>query len=160
MSDRDDQNRLLIATFIVATTFTVMATHVPIPKLFFIPAGAFLIGLIITAVLAFVFILAKGYELRYGSKNKNLVDRYNYLLYNLAVTAYVIVAGVLLFLYIFSILNNASEAGNVLATIGIVILFISIVFVISRKDIKLLADEIVKRIRDKKLKTNSEKTKP
>jgi len=135
---KNDPSRLAIAAFIVATTLTISATHFIVPSFLFIPLGMFLLGLIVSAVLAFVYILAKGYELRYGKSKNNLIDRYNYILYNSAVTAYVIVMGVILLGFILEYLNEASRAGNVWANIGIAALFVGIVGMINRKDIREL----------------------
>ncbi len=73
---KNDPSRLAVAIFIVATTLTIMATNFAIPSVLTIPVAAFLLGLIITAILAFMFILAKGYELRYGKKKDNLINRW------------------------------------------------------------------------------------
>ena len=136
---KNDPTRLAIAVFIVATTLTMSATDFLVPSFLFIPLGMFFVGLIVSAILAFAFILAKGYELRYGKKKNNLIDKYNYILYNLAVTAYVIVMGVILLGFAYKYLDEASKAGNVWASIGIGLLFIGIVALINRKDIKELS---------------------
>lgn len=136
---KKDPSRLAIAVFIVATTLTMSATDFLVPSFLFIPLGMFFVGLIVSAILAFAFILAKGYELRYGKKKNNLIDRYNYILYNLAVTAYVIVMGIILLGFTYKYLDEASKAGNVWASIGIGLLFIGIVALINRKDIKELS---------------------
>ena len=145
--DKREGTRIAIAAFIVATTFTVMATHFVIPKVLFIPAAAFMIGLIITAILAFLFILTKGYELRYGCKKRNLIDRYNHLLYNSAMTAYAIVAAILIFVYLYDVLNKASKAGDIFATFGVVALFIIAVLFTNYKGLNLLIGELIKRFR-------------
>ncbi len=144
-----DPSRLAVAVFIVATTLTVSATHITVPTFLFIPLGMFLLGLIVSATLALLFILAKGYELRYKKKKNNLIDSYNYILYNSAVTAYVIVMGVILLGFIYKYLSEASKAGNAWADIGIVILFISLVGVINGRDIKELALVAGKAIKSK-----------
>lgn len=136
---KNDPSRLAIAVFIVATTLTVSATHFSVPSFLFIPLGMFALGLIVSAILAFLFILAKGYELRYGKKKDNLIDRFNYILYNLAVTAYVIVMGIILLSFVYKYLDEASKAGNVWASIGIGIIFIGIVAAINRRDVKELS---------------------
>lgn len=135
----NDPSRLAITVFIVATTLTIMATHFTVPSFLFIPLGVFLLGLIVSAILAFLFILAKGYELRYGKKKNNLIDKYNYILYNLAVTAYVIVMVVILFGFIYKNLDEASKSGNVWAGVGIGVLFIGLVGIINGRDIKELS---------------------
>lgn len=83
MKEKNEGVRIAIAVFIVATTFTVMASPIAIPQPLLVPTGAFLVGLIVTAVFAGLFILAKGYELRYRPKRRNFIDRYNYIFYNL-----------------------------------------------------------------------------
>lgn len=136
---KKDPSRLAVAVFIVATTLTISTTHVTVPTFLFIPIGMFLLGLIVSAILAFLFILAKGYELRYRKRRNNIVDSYNYILYNSAVTAYVIVMGIILLGFLYKYLSEASKAGNAWADVGIVILFISLVGVINGRDIKELA---------------------
>ncbi len=136
---KNDPSRIAVAVFIVATTLTISVTHFTVPSFLFIPLGMFMLGLIVSAVLAFLFILAKGYELRYGKKEDNLIDRFNYILYNSAMTAYVIVMGVILLGFVYKYLDEASKAGNVWASIGIGLLFIGIVALINRKDIKELS---------------------
>ena len=135
---KNDPSRLAIAVFIVATTLTILASNYSVPSILLIPLGTFLWGLIVSAILAFIFILAKGYELRYGKEKDSLIDRFNYVLYNSAVTAYVIVMGIILLSFIYKFLDEASKAGNVLASIGIGALFIGIVAVINRRDINEL----------------------
>jgi len=135
---KNDPSRLAIAVFIVATTLTVSATHFSVPQFLFIPLGMFMLGLIVSAILAFLFILAKGYELRYGKTKDNLIDRFNYILYNSAVTAYVIVMGVILFAFLYKYLNEASKAGNVWASMGIGVIFVGIVAFINGRDVKEL----------------------
>ncbi len=132
---KNDPSRLVIAVFIVATTLTIFASDYSVPTILLIPVGTFLWGLIVSSILAFLFILAKGYELRYEKKSENIIDRFNYVLYNLAVTAYVIVMGVILLSFIYKHLSEASKAGNVWASIGIGVIFIAIIAVINRKDI-------------------------
>lgn len=134
-----DQSRLAIAVFIVATTLTILASNYSIPSILLMPLGMFLWGLIVSAVLAFLFILAKGYELRYGKEKNNLVDRYNYILYNSAMTAYVIVMAIILLAFTHKYLKEASEGGNTWASIGIALLIIGIVWLVNRKDIKELS---------------------
>ncbi len=139
MNTKNDSNRLAIAIFIVATTITIMTTRVLIPTSLILPMGAFLMGLIVTAVLAFLFILAKGYELRYKKKKDTLVDKYNHILYNSAMTAYAIIMVIVVVAYLYKKLNEASSAGNVWGSIGVVILFVAIIAVINRKDIQELS---------------------
>jgi len=135
---KNDPSRLAIVVFIVATTLTISVTHFSVPSFLFIPLGMFMLGLIVSAVLAFLFILAKGYELRYGKKKDNLIDRFNYILYNSAVTAYVIVMGIILLSFIYRYLSEASKAGNVWASIGIGVIFVGIVALINGRDVKEL----------------------
>lgn len=146
---KNDPSRLTVAIFIVATTLTILATNFAVPSVLTIPVGAFLLGLIITAVLAFMFILAKGYELRYGKKKDNIVDRYNYILYNFAMTAYAIVVGVIMLGFLYKYLNDLSKEGNSWATAGVVLLFIGIVAFINRRDIRELFLAIRKVLKDK-----------
>ena len=148
--DTSETARIAIAVFIVATMLTVVAADFSIPTALLIPAGAFLLGLIVTAVLAFMYILAKGYELRYKVKKRNVIDKYHYILYNLAVTAYVIVAGVILLGFSYSYLDKASKEGNAIASAGIVALFILVIFIVNRKDIKELASYLLKRVKQSK----------
>lgn len=142
-----EATRIAIAVFIVATTFTVMASKFSIPEVLFIPASAFLFGLIVTAILAFLFILAKGYELRYKAKERNILDKYNYVLYNLAVTAYVIVAGFILLGFTYKYLDKASKEGNIMATFGMGVLFIFVIIIVNRKDFKALTSYVTTRFK-------------
>jgi MFS family permease len=156
MKEKNDHNkdpsRLAVAIFIVATTLTIMATNFQIPTEFIIPIAALLMGLILTAIFAFLYILAKGYELRYGKKKDNVIDRYNYILYNFAMTAYVIVVGIILLGFIYKYLNDSSKAGNPWATAEIVLIFIGIIAIVNRRDIKELYLAIRKSLKESKAK--------
>ena len=156
MKEKNDRNkdpsRLAVAIFIVATTLTIMATNFQIPTVFIIPIAAFLLGLILTAILAFLYILAKGYELRYGKRKDNVIDRYNYILYNFAMTAYAIVVAIILLGFTYKYLNDSSKAGNPWATGGIVLLFIGVIAIVNRRDIKELYLFIRKSLKDRRAK--------
>jgi len=134
--DAREATRIAIAAFIVGTTLTIMASEFTLPKSFLIPVGAFLFGLIATAVLAFLFILAKGYELRYHAKKPNVFDKYNYILYNAAMTAYVIIMSVTLSIFLLEYLEKGLKAGNVLASFILGLIFVGIVAIVNRKDIE------------------------
>ena len=149
---KNDQSRIAVSAFIVATTLTVMATSFPIPSVAIVPVTAILMGLLITALFAFLFILAKGYELRYSRKKENFIDKYNYILYNLAMTSYAIVAGVLLLGVAYKHLSEASNAGSWWGTAGVVLLFILVVVVINKNDIKDLWRFVVRAVKTKRSK--------
>jgi|GEM_PF-2118791 len=149
---KNDPSRLAVAIFIVATTLTIMATSFAIPSALVIPVAAFLLGLIITAILAFLYILAKGYELRYRKKGDNIIDKYNYILYNLAMTAYVIVVGIILLGFLYKYLNDSSKAGNPWATAGVVLFFIGFIAIVNRRDIKELFLAVRKSLKDRRAK--------
>ena len=134
--DTSEATRIAIAAFIVGTTLTIMASEFTLPKSFLIPVGAFLFGLIATAVLAFLFILAKGYELRYHAKKRNVFDKYNYILYNAAMTAYVIIMAITLSIFLLEYLEKGLKAGNVLASFILGLIFVGIVAIVNRKDIE------------------------
>jgi len=146
---KNDPSRLAIAVFIVATTLTILTSNYSVPSIILIPLGMFLWGLIVSAVLAFLFILTKGYELRYGKNKNNLIDKYNYILYNLAVTAYVIVMIVILFGLIYKNLDEASKGGNVWASVGVGVLFIGLVGIINGRDVKELSITVWNAFKDR-----------
>lgn len=146
--DTREATRIAIAAFIVGTTLTIMASEFTLPKSFLIPVGAFLFGLIATAVLAFLFILAKGYELRYHAKKRNVFDKYNYILYNSAMTAYVIIMAITLSIFLLEYLEKGSKAGNVFASIILGLMFVTIIIVVNGKDIKDLIAYLRQRRRD------------
>ena len=150
MNTKNDSNRLAIAIFIVATTITIMTTKVLIPTSLIVPMGAFLMGLIVTAILAFLFILAKGYELRYKKKKDTLVDKYNHILYNSAMTAYAIIMFFVLAGYMYKKLDGISKEGNIWGSVGIVILFVGVIAVSNGRDIKELYRVLKQRRRSKK----------
>lgn len=136
--DTREATRIAIAAFIVGTTLTVMASNFSLPRAFLIPVGAFLFGLITTAFLAFLFILAKGHELRYKPKKLNIFDKYNYILYNAAMSAYVIIMATTISIFGLEHLQKGLKTGSVFASIALGALFIGIVLTINRKDIKEL----------------------
>ena len=143
--DTREATRIAIAAFIVGTTLTIMASDFTLPKSFLIPVGAFLFGLIATAVLAFLFILAKGYELRYHAKKSNVFDKYNYILYNAAMTAYVIIMGVTLSIFLLEYLEKGLKAGDMFASFILGLIFVSIVIAINWKDLKDLVSYLRKK---------------
>jgi len=143
--DTREATRIAIAAFIVGTTLTVVASNFTLPKAFLIPVGAFLFGLIATAALAFLFILAKGYELRYKPKKRNAFDKYNYILYNAAMTAYIIVMALTLSIFGLEYLEKGLKAGNVIASGALATLFVLVVTAINGKDIKDLITYLRKK---------------
>jgi len=143
--DTRETTRIAIAAFIVGTTLTVMTSEFTLPREVLILTGAFLLGLIFTAVFAFLFILAKGYELRYKPKKSNVFDKYNYILYNAAVTAYVIIMVITLSIFGLEYLEKGLKAGDVFASIALGILFIGIVIAINGRDVKDLITYLRKK---------------
>jgi hypothetical protein len=145
-NQQNDQNRLLVATFIVATTVTILLSRESVaPNVGWVLAvvGIFLIGLMISSLFAFAFILAKGYELRYGSHKKNgVIDKYNYVLYNMAVKAYALVVFILFFIYAYGLLNENAKKGNFIAIIAIPILWILAIIAINYRSICQLMSAI------------------
>jgi len=134
--DTREATRIAIAAFIVGTTLTITASKFTLPKSFLIPLGAFLFGLIATAVIAFLFILAKGYELRYHAKKPNVFDKYNYILYNAAMTAYVIIMGITFSIFLLEYLEKGLKAGDMFASSILGLLFVGIVVAISWRDLR------------------------
>jgi membrane protease YdiL (CAAX protease family) len=148
--DKNDSIRIAISAFIVATTLTLFATEVKIPNSIAIPAGALMIGASISSIFAVLFILAKGYELRYKSSGKNFIDKSNYLLYNLAMTAYVFVIALIAVAFAHKYLKDVASNGNVLGDVGIVILFLLLLFIINGKDIVSVFGSILSKLKSKR----------
>lgn len=150
--NKKDPTRIAISVFIVATTLTLFAISIEIPSFFIIPAGTLLIGALVSSLFALLFILTKGYELRYKNSKTNFIDKNNYILYNLAMTAYVFVIAFVVIAFTHKYLKDISSAGNILGDVGIVILFITIVFIINGKDVVAVFSAVISGLKSRKSK--------
>lgn len=101
--EQREQSRLAIATFIVATTiaaFQIDSSGKPDDTLGVGEAllALLFLGLLVSSVFAFLFIMSKAAELRYTRstyKSINLLIRLKSSLYTAAVTSYIPVVGIL-----------------------------------------------------------------
>jgi hypothetical protein len=120
--DQNNQNRLLISTFIVATAVAIYFSDVILPIKqgsveFFIVAILFA-SIIISAGLSFLYILSKGYEFRYRQDDKkNFVDKHNHHLYNWSIKSYPWTVGLLAFVVIYDHFENLPSGGEMWTTI-------------------------------------------
>lgn len=92
MSDREESNRLLIATFIVGTAVAVYFSNATLPVdkdswQGFVVA-TLIVSLLISASLALLYVLARGYKLRYKKNRNTIVDRYSHHLYDASIHSY------------------------------------------------------------------------
>lgn len=155
-----DQSRLLVSTFIVGTTVAIMVSQSTITidanSMQLVILGAAVLGLLTSSLFACLFIMAKGYELRYRTNpQQKFIDKYNFILYNLAVWAYVPVVLVLVGSYVYEYLIDASFKGDALATLalygGTVAIIIAFNFNSIRRVIEKARNESAKKpIKSKK----------
>lgn len=86
--DQKEQSRLLVSTFTVASTLTVYFTDVSISvssdSVWALVIGILLVALTISAIFSFLYILLKGYELRYEKKDKPSITPPHHLIHSLA----------------------------------------------------------------------------
>lgn len=150
--DTNESNRIAIAVFIVATTLALLTTEIYLPSVLILPVGALLVGLIVTSILAFLFILAKGYELRYRKEELNFIDKYNYVLYNASVRAYAVVIGLIFLGFAYKYLKDLSETGNTIGMVGTVILFVLVIFIINHRDVSDLVAVLTRFLLKRKVK--------
>ena len=77
MKDKKDEARLLIATFIIATTFAFLAMQVKTSwlenELFKAIILLVVIAMVVSSVASFIFIITKATELKYNLKKKLMV---------------------------------------------------------------------------------------
>ena len=156
-TDPNDQNRLLIATFIVATTIAVIFSQVALPvgksSWIVYALGACLWGFIISSFFASSFILAKGYELRYEKDNDNrktFVDRHNFRLYNIAVKVYVPVLALFSIAIIFDYFKTIAHDSNILGNIGMAFVLLIVVAIVNYKSVKGLFAYIKQMTKDRR----------
>lgn len=122
MSDEQERNRLLIATFIVATTVAIFFSDIDIyinPQDMWPPfAGTLLIGLLASAGLSFFYVLCRGYELQYSKpNNEGLIKKASYKLYDWSILCYPIVIGFLIFMVTHGLIGERFENGDILSTL-------------------------------------------
>lgn len=122
MEEKREQNRLLIATFIVATTVAIFFSDIDVsinPESIWPPfVGALLASLFVSAGFSFFYILCRGYELRYDKpKKEGLIKKTSYKLYNLSILCYPVVIGFLTFMVTYSLIDERLENGDILSTL-------------------------------------------
>jgi hypothetical protein len=125
----DDQNRLLVATFIVGTFLALLNSNETQSKtndsMAYLLYIVCILGLMLSAFFAFLYILAKGHNLRYRSNDsKTFVDRHYKYLYNAAMYIYVPVIVLLGYATISTKLLKATERGEKNSWLYIIIFFI------------------------------------
>ena len=94
-----------------------------------------------------MYILAKGYELRHKKKANNFVDKYNYILYDTALKAYMFVSFILGGIYVLGLLAEAGKAGNLSAQIAAWFAVPIIAVIMNYSDFKDLFDTLYRRIK-------------
>ena len=151
MPDRDDEKRLVISTFIIATTIALMfsQTTIEVDRSSWLTyvIGTLLIGLCTSAAFAVVHIMTKGYELRHSKKTSKWVNKLSAYTYNLSVSAYLWVMSIILLTLIFEYVSNIPEYGDVYAKSGMAILALILVFFATRKDLLQIIRGVKKRKR-------------
>lgn len=150
MADRDDEKRLVVSTFIVATTIALMFSQTTIEAdrnswLTYI-IGTLLIGLCTSAIFAIIHIMTKGYELRYSKKTSKWANKLSVHAYNLSVSAYLWVMSIILLTLAFEYVSNIPEYGDIYAKSGMTVLALILVFLATRKDLV----QIIKSLRKSK----------
>jgi hypothetical protein len=110
--DDHDGNRLLIATFIVASTIAFFQLNVP-TSLINNAVGAGVIvalgfGLLSSSLFAFSYIMSKGYALRYRNNLSRIgfVDRYGHHMYNVAIFIFLPVIAIVAAIYTVAIVKS------------------------------------------------------
>ena len=117
-----DQNRLLISTFIVATAVATYFSDIKLPihvgSLEFYIIGVIYLSIIASAGLSFLYILARGHELRHNhTGRRDFIDRHSHRLYDWSIASYPWVIGILGFIFTHNHLKNLPDVGQFWSTL-------------------------------------------
>lgn len=146
----EDNSRITIAACIIATALAVFTLNLPIKiKLLIMPVGFFSFCLIFSAIFAFLFILAKGYELRYGKKKENFIDKYNCYLYNASIKVYSFIALITLVIWSCNKLNELNKSGNFLGNVGYFAIVVILVYIMDFHEMNQMFIKIYHSIKNR-----------
>lgn len=148
MMQNKDQSRLLIATFIVATSIAVFFSDAKInvepSSGWGYVVGVALFSLLISSALSFLYIICKGYELRHKEPGaNNFIDKKNYLLFDWSIKSYPWIIGFLSFSVLYKFLQESSETGQLLSTALVWVVAVLFIVLINKRQ----AMEIVEGVK-------------
>ena len=148
MRASEESNRLLIATFIVGTAVAVYFSNAILP----VEAGtwqafivsALIVSLLASAALAFIYLLVRGYKLRYKKKSNNFIDKYGHIFYDLSIKAYAPILILSIIALVFKWLNESFDesAGQLINIVFSTVLGLGFVVFFNRD---LIIDYVDKR---------------
>ena len=120
--ENNESYRLTIAAIVVASATAILLADkipIPFPSILTIPAGILVISLLVSGFIAFLYILARGYSLRYGKVQDNFIDKKVESLYNYAVKSYLFTVIILALAYMLGTSVQGVKSENLLGYVGL-----------------------------------------